>query len=146
MVYLGGRQNSMTGGFIGVTGYNSQNRETEPLDMTPIMTPEQKAGYNLLKSRLPSKRGSGFFDFLDPNKNGVANAFKPVGSYLIHQGLPAIGEFAGNKLGLGKEVKDLASMGANELGNVTGLGLRRFKKGSPEARAHMARIRGMKRK
>ena len=84
-----------------------------------------------LGGRQKSITGQGFFDFLDPNKNGVANAFRPIEntvtktipSFLIHQALPTVGEFAGSKLGLGKQGRELATMGANELGNVSGLGL-----------------------
>ena len=148
-----------------------------------------------LGGRQKSCIGSGMWDWADPNKNGVSNAFDPnkngvanafdpnkngitsfatnaanqvanqaknlvspytsqienfgtktLPSFLIHQGLPAVGEFAGSKLGLGQQGRDLANMGANELGKVTGLGLKRFKKGSPEAKAFMKSLRDRKRK
>jgi len=71
---------------------------------------------------------------------------KTIPSFLIHQGIPAAGEFVGSKLGLGQQGRDLATMGADELGKVTGMGLKRFKKGSPEAKAFMKSLRDRKRK
>lgn len=123
--------------------------------------------------------GEGFFDFLDPNKNGVARAFDPnrngiaktldpnrngirsgiekfvkdkgidkfvtktLPSALIHKALPAAAEFVGSKFGVGKQARQLGEMGAKELGKVSGMG---FKKGSPEMKAHMAKLRSMRRK
>ena len=134
--------------------------------------------------------GTGFFDFLDPNKNGVAKAFDPnrngiakafdpnrngvakafdpnrngiksgiekvirdtgaekfvtktLPSTLIHNVLPGAAEFVGSKFGVGKQARQLGEMGANELGKVSGLGL---KKGSPEMKAHMAKLRSMRKK
>jgi hypothetical protein len=120
-------------------------------------------------------RGDGIFDFLDPRKNGIAKAFDPVAkvldpnrngikkgvekvirdtgaekfvtktlpSTLIRQGIPAVAGFLGSKIGLGEQAKKLGQMGANELGKVTGMG---FKKGSPEMKAHMAKLRSMRKK
>ena len=136
-------------------------------ELFPPDAPAGPAGPNIIGGGFRSSRGgvylggrqkqvvgSGMWDWADPNKNGIANAFSPVGdvfkktipSFLIHQGLPAVGEFAGSKLGFGQQGRDLANMGANELGNVTGLGLKRFKKGSPEAKAFMKSLRDRKRK
>ena len=150
--------------------------------------------------------GEGFFDFLDPNKNGVAKAFDPnrngvakafdpnrngvarafkpkniakafdpvakafdpnrngvksgvekiikdtgaekfvtktLPSTLIKEGIPAVAEFVGSKFGVGKQARQLGEMGANEVSKVSGMG---FKKGSPEMKAHMAKLRSMRKK
>jgi hypothetical protein len=93
----------------------------------------------------------------DPNRNGIkkgvekiikdtgAEKFvtKTLPSTLIHQGIPAVAGFLGSKIGLGEQAKQLGKMGANELGKVTGMG---FKKGSPEMKAHMAKLRAMRKK
>jgi hypothetical protein len=127
------------------------------------------------RRRTKMLNGEGFFDFLDPNKNGltkkITKAFDPVAkafdpnrngvtkfvkdkgidkfvtktlpSTLIRQGIPAVAGFLGSKIGLGEQAKKLGQMGANELGKVTGMG---FKKGSPEMKAHMAKLRSMRKK
>ena len=134
-------------------------------------------GYHRIsgQTQVPSMRGKGFFDFLDPNKNGVANAFDPnkngvanafdpnkngvakyadnigatnfvtktLPSALIHNALPIAAEMIGSKFGVGNEARQLGEQGATELGNVSGMG---FKKGSKEAKAHMAKLRSMRRK
>ena len=106
----------------------------------------------------------------DPNQNGVAKAFEPVKdvavntftpqlgrditSGLIHQALPAVvsglagsattaltgNPYAGFAVGqtLGKYAGKQAG---DAVGNATGYG---FKKGSKEAKEHMAKIRAMK--
>jgi hypothetical protein len=106
----------------------------------------------------------------DPNQNGVAKAFEPVKdvavktftpqlgrditSGLIHQALPAVvsglagsattaltgNPYAGFAVGqtLGKYAGKQAG---DAVGNATGYG---FKKGSQEAKDHMAKIRAMK--
>jgi hypothetical protein len=141
------------------------------------------------------RRGKGFFDFLDPNKNGVAKAFDPnrngvarafkpqniakafdpvakafdprrngvkrgvekiirdtgaekfitktLPSTLIKEGIPAVAEFVGSKFGVGKQARQLGEMGAKEVSKVSGMG---FKKGSPEMKAHMAKLRAMRKK
>lgn len=125
------------------------------------------------------RKGDGIFDFLDPNKNGLARAFDPnrngvkkglakafdpnkngitkfvkdkgidkfitktLPSTLIKQGIPAVAEFVGSKFGVGKQARALGEMGAKEVGKVSGMG---FKKGSPEMKAHMAKLRSMRKK
>ena len=114
-------------------------------------------------------QGEGFIDDLknafDPKKNGVAKAFEPGGSAekfgreVGHYGIPALtgalgglagtalgglatggagGEFAGGVAG-----SALGSKAGQEINKMAGLG---FKKGSQEAKDHMARIRAMRRK
>jgi hypothetical protein len=109
----------------------------------------------LSKAFDPNKNGvtSGLSKAFDPNKNGVTKFVKDKGidkfvtktlpSTLIHQGIPAVAGFLGSKVGLGEQAKKLGDMGANELGKVTGMG---FKKGSPEMKAHMAKLRSMRKK
>jgi hypothetical protein len=108
--------------------------------------------------------GEGMFDFLDPKKNGVAKAFDPrrngvakfvddIGATkfitktlpktLIEKALPAAAEFVGSKFGVGKQARALGEKGATALKKVSGLGL---KKGSPEMKAHMAKLRSMRKK
>jgi hypothetical protein len=130
------------------------------------------------------RKGDGIFDFLDPNKNGLARAFKPqniakafdpvaktfdpnrngitkkitkfvkdkgidkfvtktLPSTLIKEGIPAVAEFVGSKFGVGKQARALGEMGAKEVSKVSGMG---FKKGSPEMKAHMAKLRSMRKK
>jgi hypothetical protein len=111
----------------------------------------------------------------DPKRNGVARAFDPVAkafdpnrngikrgvekiikdtgaekfitktlpSTLIKEGIPAVAEFVGSKFGVGKQARQLGEMGAKEVSKVSGMG---FKKGSPEAKAHMAKLRAMRKK
>jgi hypothetical protein len=93
----------------------------------------------------------------DPNRNGIkkgvekiikdtgAEKFitKTLPSTLIHQGIPAVAEFVGSKFGVGKQARALGEKGASELGKVSGMG---FKKGSPEMKAHMAKLRSMRKK
>jgi len=87
--------------------------------------------------------GMGFFDFLDPNKNGVAQALDPnrngladafkaggsaenfgkqVASTLIHKGLPVVGQVAGNALGdlLMPETGGLGGMALGQAGKAGG--------------------------
>jgi hypothetical protein len=113
--------------------------------------------------------GEGIFDFLDPKKNGVAKAFRPkniakafepvtkfanktgitkfvtktLPKTLIEKGVPMAAEFVGSKFGVGKQARALGEKGAKELKKVSGLGL---KKGSPEMKAHMAKLRAMRKK
>jgi len=113
--------------------------------------------------------GEGVFDFLDPKKNGlerafrpknIAKAFDPVKKFadrtgvskfitktlpktLIEKGVPMAAEFVGSKFGYGKQARALGERGAKELKKVSGLGL---KKGSPEMKAHMAKLRAMRKK
>jgi len=113
--------------------------------------------------------GEGIFDFLDPKKNGVARAFRPkniakafepvtkfadktgitkfvtktLPKTLIEKGVPMAAEFVGSKFGVGKQARALGERGAKELKKVSGLGL---KKGSPEMKAHMAKLRAMRKK
>jgi hypothetical protein len=113
--------------------------------------------------------GDGIFDFLDPKKNGVAKAFRPkniakafqpvtkfadktgitkfvtktLPKTLIEKGVPMAAEFVGSKFGVGKQARALGERGAKELKKVSGLGL---KKGSPEMKAHMAKLRAMRKK
>jgi len=134
--------------------------------------------------------GGGDWDWLDPNKNGVAKAFDPnqngvaqsvnnttnsikssfedggeankfftrtLPSTLIHQGIPAVSGALGGLAGealfpeggfvsgiIGNQIgKQLGNVGADELGRATGYG---FKKGSKEAKEHMAKIRAMRKK
>jgi hypothetical protein len=93
----------------------------------------------------------------DPNRNGIkrgvekiikdtgAEKFitKTLPSTLIHQGIPAVAGFLGSKIGLGEQARQLGEMGAKEVSKVSGMG---FKKGSPEAKAHMAKLRAMRKK
>ena len=68
----------------------------------------------------------------DPNKNGVAKAFKsvekPLASSLIHTGIPgvlgAVGDVVGGPVG-GVSGSVLGSMIANKVGKQTGLGIKR---------------------
>lgn len=113
--------------------------------------------------------GEGVFDFLDPKKNGIAKAFRPkniakafepvkkfadktgitkfvektLPKTLIEKGIPMAAEFVGSKFGVGKQARALGERGAKELKKVSGLGL---KKGSPEMKAHMAKLRAMRKK
>ena len=87
--------------------------------------------------------GMGFFDWLDPNKNGVAQALDPnrngladafkaggsaenfgkqVASTLIHKGLPVVGQVAGNALGdlLMPETGGLGGMALGQAGKAGG--------------------------
>jgi hypothetical protein len=113
-------------------------------------------------------QGEGFIDDLknafDPKKNGVAKAFEPGGSAekfgreVGHYGIPAltgaVGGLAGSALGglasagLGSFAGGVAgsalgSKAGQEINKMAGLG---FKKGSQEAKDHMAKIRAMRRK
>jgi hypothetical protein len=90
----------------------------------------------------------------------IAKAFKPVTRFadktgitkfvtktlpktLIEKGVPMAAEFVGSKFGYGKQARALGERGAKELKKVSGLGL---KKGSPEMKAHMAKLRAMRKK
>jgi hypothetical protein len=109
---------------------------------------------------------NGLTQSVNNSTNTIKSSFEPGGdanqfftrqlpSTLIHQGIPAVagvlgglaGEalvpeggpvsgFVGNQIG-----KQFGKMGADELGRQTGYG---FKKGSKEAKEHMARIRAMR--
>jgi hypothetical protein len=103
--------------------------------------------------------------FLDDIRNAfkpknIAKAFKPVTKFaektgitkfvtktlpktLIEKGVPMAAEFVGSKFGVGKQARALGERGAKELKKVSGLGL---KKGSPEMKAHMAKLRAMRKK
>jgi len=96
-------------------------------------------------------KGKGMFDFLDPNKNGVADAFKPVTEPIretftpdlgrqiakeaIYKGLPiagaTLGGIAGAEFGpVGSMAGSYAGgeagrMTANKIGELSGLGVRR---------------------
>jgi len=118
--------------------------------------------------------GGGMWDWADPKKNGVAKAFDPkqngvadafkpggsaeqFGRQVGHYGIPALtgalGGLAGGVLGgiatggAGGEFvggvagSALGSKAGNEINKAIGIG---FKKGSPEAKAHMAKIRAMR--
>jgi len=96
-------------------------------------------------------KGKGMFDFLDPNKNGVAQAFQPVADTftpdlgrdiakeLIYKGIPiagsTLGGIAGAELGpVGSMAGAYAGgeagrMTANKIGELSGLGMRRRRKG-----------------
>ena len=113
--------------------------------------------------------GEGMWDWADPKKNGlerafrpknIAKAFEPVTKFadrtgvtkfvtktlpktLIEKGVPMAAEFVGSKFGVGKQARALGERGAKELKKVSGLGL---KKGSPEMKEHMARLRAMRKK
>jgi hypothetical protein len=109
--------------------------------------------------------GKGAFDFLNPKKNGLSKTFskKNVSNFvehklpstLIHKGIPVVSGvigstlasalvpeggpvsgFVGNQLG-----RQVGNKIADEVGKKTGYG---FKKGSQEAKDHMAKIRAMK--
>jgi hypothetical protein len=77
-------------------------------------------------------------------KHGIQKVGKPIASDLIHYGIPgatgAIGDYLGGPIG-GIAGNIAGSHIANAVGKKTGLG---FKKGSVEAKEHMARIRAMK--
>ena len=113
--------------------------------------------------------GMGMWDWADPHKNGVAKAFSPgggaerfgkqVASTLIHKGIPlatqALASAGANALlpetmgvaGIvaGQAGKKGGEKLADYVGGETGYGLggnlRRFKKGSPEAKAFMQSLR-----
>lgn len=111
---------------------------------------------------------NGIAKAFDPNRNGVAKAFDPnrngvrsgiekvirdtgaekfitktLPKTLIEKGVPMAAEFIGSKFGVGKQARALGEQGATALKKVSGLGLR---KGSPEMKAHMAKLRSMRRK
>ena len=112
-------------------------------------------------------RGKGGFDFLDPNKNGVADAFRPVTEPIretftpdlgrdiakeaIYKGLPIVGStlggIAGSEFGpVGAMAGSYAGgeagrMTANKIGELSGLGVRR--RGRPK-KAGALYVAGMK--
>jgi hypothetical protein len=77
-------------------------------------------------------------------KHGIQKVGKPIASDLIHYGIPgatsAIGDYLGGPVG-GIAGNIAGAHIANAVGKKTGLG---FKKGSIEAKEHMAKIRAMK--
>jgi hypothetical protein len=129
----------------------------------------KKSGYGGSLRKRPSKKthrgGNLFDDFLntmDPNKNGVSDAFSrggpiekaltgPVAKQVYKKlggvALGAAGDLiTGNPLG-GVAVSVAGSHYLNPLIDKLGSGARRskrFAKGSPEAKQHMARIRAMR--
>lgn len=89
------------------------------------------AGLNYVNNKLDPVNGEGFGDFVKGLKK-VGKVLAPVGKTLVKVGAPILAErFVP---GSGQVVGSLTS----------GLGVRRFRKGSPEAREHMARIRAMR--
>lgn len=96
------------------------------------------AGLSQINNRIDGlQQGQGFFQ-------DVGRALKPVGKILkpvAKAVLPTVATMAGNYIGgpmAGKIAGDLTTQG------VKGMGLRKFKKGSAEAKAHMANIRAMR--
>ena len=99
--------------------------------------------------------GTGMWDWADPKKNGVEKAFtQDLPSVLIHKALPAVVSSATGALvgaatenpvlgfAAGQTIGKVAGNKAGDaLGNATGYG---FKKGSKEAREHMAKLRAMR--
>jgi hypothetical protein len=78
------------------------------------------------------------------DKTGVTKfVTKTLPKTLIEKGVPMAAEFVGSKFGVGKQARALGERGAKELKKVSGLGL---KKGSPEMKAHMAKLRAMRKK
>jgi hypothetical protein len=78
------------------------------------------------------------------DRTGVSKFItKTLPKTLIEKGVPMAAEFVGSKFGVGKQARALGERGAKELKKVSGLGLR---KGSPEMKEHMAKLRAMRRK
>ena len=78
------------------------------------------------------------------DKTGITKfVTKTLPKTLIEKGVPMAAEFVGSKFGYGKQARALGEKGASELKKVSGLGL---KKGSPEMKAHMAKLRAMRKK
>jgi len=97
-------------------------------------------GLNQVNSRLSEYQGQGFGSFLKTMKK-VGKVVEPIGKTVAKIALPMAGQMAGAYLGgpMGSQIgSQLGQAGANSIGN----GIRR--KGSAEAKAHMARIRAMK--
>ncbi len=108
------------------------------------------------------KKGKGAFDFLDPNKNGVAKTFSPalgrdIASNLIHKGIPsvvsgltgmAVGGVTGNPLAglaVGSTAGNYAgSKLADEVGRKTGLGMAKITKLSKPYKTAMSYGKRMK--
>lgn len=84
--------------------------------------------------------------------SGLETVGRPVGSFLIHEGIPVLGNVAGEALATlagnpelapfaGALGQSLATRGADALGRKTGLGMR---KGSAEMKERMAMLRAMR--
>jgi len=83
----------------------------------------------------------GFFQDVGRALKPIAKIAIPLGKTVAKTVLPTVATMAGNYVGgpiAGKIAGDLATQG------VKGLGVGRMKKGSAEAKAHMARIRAMR--
>lgn len=98
------------------------------------------AGLNRVDGRLAEYQGEGFGTFVKAMKK-VGSVAAPIAKTVAKVALPVAGQMAGAYVGgpMGSEIgRNLGKAGADSIGN----GIR--KKGSAEAKAHMARIRAMK--
>jgi hypothetical protein len=110
----------------------------KPKNIAKAFSPVEKAfrPKNIAKAFDPVKK------FAD--RTGVSKFItKTLPKTLIEKGVPMAAEFVGSKFGYGKQARALGERGAKELKKVSGLGL---KKGSPEMKAHMAKLRAMRKK
>ena len=139
----------------------------QPRPRTQQMPPNDRASQDLNDAFLQfglddEMDGKGILDDIRNafKPKNIAKAFKPVTRFadktgvtkfvtktlpktLIEKGVPMAAEFVGSKFGVGKQARALGERGAKELKKVSGLGL---KKGSPEMKAHMAKLRAMRKK
>lgn len=131
---LGGAGMTMAGEGV----FDDIRNAFKPKNIAKAFQPVERAfrPKNIAKAFEPVKK------FAD--KTGVSKFItKTLPKTLIEKGVPMAAEFVGSKFGVGKQARAFGEQGAKELKKVSGLGL---KKGSPEMKEHMAKLRAMRRK
>jgi hypothetical protein len=135
---LGGAGMTGCGMMEGEGVFDDIRNAFKPKNIAKAFSPVEKAfrPKNIAKAFDPVKK------FAD--RTGVSKFItKTLPKTLIEKGVPMAAEFVGSKFGYGKQARALGERGAKELKKVSGLGL---KKGSPEMKAHMAKLRAMRKK